>query len=415
MDFKLDPALEQLKETMRSLVKDKAIPLEQIMLQIPPELRRSGFGGGPTDSTGEGLDERYADLGKQLRTGIQELRQISKDTGIFDMYVPEEYGGGGMGALGHVVAAEEADKSLIGVPTANVPNVLFGNCTPEQEQKYLWPAIRGEKSSAFGQTEPQSGSDPGNMMQTRAVKDGDDWVLNGTKMFVSGAATADYIMLQAVTDEEKRQRGGITMFLIDKGTPGVSFAPIRVWVSPFQAGQYFIFLDNVRIPQSQVLGEVGNGFRLGQRWLAHHDRLLRGPLALGIMSRGLDMAVDWVKQTVTFGVPLSERQAIQWYLVDTYVAIKTLRAITYETAWRADQGEDVRVEASLVKYYAAEIGWQCIDKLQQCFGGLGETYDLPFVNWYMTLRHARIGGGTSEIHKFNMARAILGGAVDWHS
>ena len=165
-------------------------------------------------------------------------------------------------------------------------------------------------------------------MQTRAVLDGDDWVLNGTKTFISGAASADYILVQAVTDPELRQRGGITMFIVDNPSPGLSFDPIRIWINPHKNQQHTVNLNNVRVPQTKVLGEVGRGFTLGQKWLVHHDRLLRGSMALGILSRALEMAIEWAKQRVTYGRPIADRQAIQWMLTDVYIDIMTLRAAT---------------------------------------------------------------------------------------
>ena len=134
-------------------------------------------------------------------------------------------------------------------------------------------------------------------------------------------------------------------------------------------------------------------------------------MALGILTRALEMAIEWSQQRVTYGRPIADRQAIQWMLTDVYMDIVALRAVARETAARADAGEDVRVEASMVKYAAGEWGWRSIDKIMQVFGGLGETLDLPIAHWYHMLRHARIGGGTSEIHKFVMARALLGGRV----
>jgi len=327
--------------------------------------------------------------------------------------VPEEYGGGGMGALGHVVLDEEVHKSIVQLPTSPVPMMMIGACTPEQEQEYLLPSIDGKLHYAFGQTEPEAGSDPGGMMQTRAVLDGDDWVLNGTKMFISGGASADYILVQAVTDPEKRQRGGITMFIVDNPSEGLSFDPIRMWINPTKAQQHMVHLDNVRIPQTKVLGEVGMGFTLGQKWLVHHDRLLRGSMAIGILTRALEMAIEWSKQRVTYGQPIADRQAIQWMLTDVYIDIMALRASTRETAARADNDEDVRVEASMIKYCAGEWGWRSIDKIMQVFGGMGETLDMPIAHWYHLLRHARIGGGTSEIHKFVMARALLDGRASF--
>lgn len=403
----LSPEIDGLKNMIRQIVRDECVPLEAEYLANPPQ-------EGVDDGGPKGIAETVMGVvGSLSPEKWGRLNQVSKETGIFTSFVPEQYGGGGMGALGHVVLDEEIHKSIVQLPTSPVPMMMIGSCTPEQEQKYLYPSIQGDLNYAFGQTEPQAGSDPGGMMQTRAVKDGDDWVLSGTKMFISGAATADFLLVQAVTDPEKRQRGGITMFIIDNPTPGLSFEPIRVWIVPTRAQQYMVHLDEVRVPQTQVLGEVGMGFTLGQQWLVHHDRLLRGSMALGILSRALEMAIDWAKQRVTYGRPISDRQAIQWMLTDVYIDIMNLRAVTRETAARADQGEDVRVEASMIKYCAGEWGCRSIDKIMQVFGGMGETLDMPIPHWYHLLRHARIGGGTSEIHKFVMARGLLDGRVSF--
>ena len=403
----LSPEIYGLKNMIRQIVRDECVPLEAEYLANPPQ-------EGVDDGGPKGIAETVMGVvGSLSPEKWGRLNQVSKETGIFTSFVPEEYGGGGMGALGHVVLDEEIHKSIVQLPTSPVPMMMIGSCTPEQEQKYLYPSIQGDLNYAFGQTEPQAGSDPGGMMQTRAVKDGDDWVLSGTKMFISGAATADFLLVQAVTDPEKRQRGGITMFIIDNPAPGLSFEPIRVWIVPTRAQQYMVHLDEVRVPQTQVLGEVGMGFTLGQQWLVHHDRLLRGSMALGILSRALEMAIDWAKQRVTYGRPISDRQAIQWMLTDVYIDIMNLRAVTRETAARADQGEDVRVEASMIKYCAGEWGCRSIDKIMQVFGGMGETLDMPIPHWYHLLRHARIGGGTSEIHKFVMARGLLDGRVSF--
>ena len=403
----LPPEIDGLKNMIRQIVRDECVPLETEYLANPPQ-------EGVDDGGPKGIAETVMGVvGSLSPEKWGRLNRVSKETGIFTSFVPEEYGGGGMGALGHVVMDEEIHKSIVQLPTSPVPMMMIGSCTPEQEQKYLYPSIQGDLNYAFGQTEPQAGSDPGGMMQTRAVKDGDDWVLSGTKMFISGAATADFLLVQAVTDPEKRQRGGITMFIIDNPAPGLSFEPIRVWIVPTRAQQYMVHLDEVRVPQTQVLGEVGMGFTLGQQWLVHHDRLLRGSMALGILSRALEMAIDWAKQRVTYGRPISDRQAIQWMLTDVYIDIMNLRAVTRETAARADQGEDVRVEASMIKYCAGEWGCRSIDKIMQVFGGMGETLDMPIPHWYHLLRHARIGGGTSEIHKFVMARGLLDGRVSF--
>jgi acyl-CoA dehydrogenase len=156
-----------------------------------------------------------------------------------------------------------------------------------------------------------------------------------------------------------------------------------------------------------VLGEVGGGFRLGQLWLAISDRLTRGSLAAGILSRGLELATEWARERVTFGEALSERQAIQWMLVDVMIDLKCIRAISYECAARADAGEDVRTYAAMAKYLGGNWGHRSVDKLMQVFGGMGEATEHPIPHWYRLLRHGRIGGGTDEIQRMMMARAIM--------
>ena len=401
MQAGLSPEIDGLKNMVRQIVREECVPLEAEYLTHPPQ-------EGEDDGGPKGIAETVMGVvGTLSPEKWGRLNTISKDTGIFTSFVPEEYGGGGMGALGHVVLDEEIHKSIVQLPTSPVPMMMIGSCTREQEEKYLYPAISGDLNYAFGQTEPQAGSDPGGMMQTRAVRDGDDWVISGTKMFISGAATADFLLVQAVTDPEKRQRGGITMFIIDNPTPGLSFDPIRVWIVPTRAQQYMVHLDEVRVPQTQVLGEVGLGFTLGQQWLVHHDRLLRGSMALGILTRALEMAIDWAKQRVTYGRPISDRQAIQWMLTDVYIDIMNLRAVTRETATRADQGEDVRVEASMIKYCAGEWGWRSIDKIMQIFGGMGLMSDLPLARFWRDARVERIWDGTSEIQRHIIGRHLL--------
>jgi acyl-CoA dehydrogenase len=245
-------------------------------------------------------------------------------------------------------------------------------------------------------------------MSTRARLDGDEWVIDGSKTFISFADRAAFHLCLAVTDPELRQHGGITMFLVPADTPGITLHPLRTWQSA-AAHQFTVFYDGVRIPRGNVLGEVGGGFALGQQWLAVNDRLTRGAMATGFLSRGLDMAVDWVRTRRTFGKPLAERQAIQWMLVDILLDLKSIRAISYECAARADAGDDVRAHAAMAKLAGANWGHRSMDKLMQIFGGMGEAMDHPIPHWYHIIRHGRIGGGTDEIQRILISRAILKG------
>jgi acyl-CoA dehydrogenase len=392
--YTLPPEILEFSEVARRVVRDELMPLEQEWLNSPKHAY--------------GMRELPAIRAVFNESTAARLEKIARDTGLFYLMVPEQYGGPGLGMLAQVAILEQLYYSPIMLPIANVPNILY-ECKGDQIERFLKPVIEGTKVTAFAQTEPNAGSDPGGMMQTRAVRRGGGWVINGTKMWISNANECDFMMVQAVTDPEKRQRGGITMFLVDRRNPGlrVDVPGIRTWLST-EAKQHVVHFDDLFVPDEDVLGEVGKGFTLGQRWLTIHDRLLRGPYALGKMQRSLDMSVDWAKQRVTFGKPLAERQAIQWHLVDMHIDIQALRSMTYEMAARADTGEDVRAEAALVKLCASEWGARCVDHAIQVHGAMGESLDLPLTLFYRVLRHTQIGGGASEIQRILIARKLLG-------
>jgi alkylation response protein AidB-like acyl-CoA dehydrogenase len=393
--YLLPKEIQEFCDVARRIVREELIPLGQEWLSSP--------------NHAYGMRELPAVRAVFKPEVAARLEQVSRDTGLFYLMVPEAHGGLGLPLLAQVAILEQLYYSPITLPLANVANILY-ECKGDQVERFLKPVIEGTKVTAFAQTEPDAGSDPGGMMQTRAVRKGNGWVLNGTKMWISNANECDFLMVQAVTDPELRQRGGITMFLVDRKNPGlrVEVPGIRTWLSEI-AKQHVVHFDEVYVPDEDVLGEVGKGFSLGQRWLTIHDRLLRGPYALGKMQRSLDMSVDWAKQRVTFGKPLSERQAIQWKLVDMHIDIQALRSMTYEMAARADSGEDVRAEAALVKLCASEWGARCVDHAIQVHGAMGESLDLPLTLFYRILRHTQIGGGASEIQRILIARKLLKG------
>jgi acyl-CoA dehydrogenase len=394
--FTLPPELVELKLLARDIVNRECIPLESKFLANNPEWPRGGGKGGISVET-------LVD-GTLEQQDWDRLASVAESSGLATATLPEEYGGMGMGVLGAFVLAEELNRSIVPLPVVNVVNVLYF-CDEEQKERYLFPQMRGEKSACYAQTEPGAGSDPA-AMTTRAVLDGGQWVINGAKTFISGAATADFHLVLAVTDPVKRSRGGITMFIVDADTPGITTKPLHTWQSQ-RAHQFSVFYDDVRVPPSAVLGEVGGGFALGQHFLAIQDRLTRGSMATGFLSRSLEMAVDFVRNRVTFGQPLSERQAIQWMLVDVLMDLKSIRAISYECAARADRGEEVRAYAAMAKLAGANWGHRSMDKIMQVFGGIGEAMDFPIPHWYHQIRHGRIGGGTDEIQRILIQRAIF--------
>lgn len=393
--YQLPAEVKEFKEVARKIVREELLPLEQAYLKSPLQ----GYGLQPMTNLRAVFP---ADV-------VTRLEKIARDTGLWYVMVPEQHGGMGLPLLAQIAIIEEFMYTAVPFPWINVPNILY-ECRGEQAERFLKPVIEGRMIHCFAQTEPNAGSDPGGMMKTSAVWNGSQWVINGTKMWISGAAEADIILLQAVTDPEKRQRGGITMFVVPRNHPGVRVEEpgIPTWLS-HKAAQYIVHFDDCRVGPENVLGEVGKGFNLGQKWLTIHDRLLRGPYSLGKMQRGLDMSIAWAKERVTFGRPIADRQAIQWKLVDMHVDIMALRALTYEMAARADNGEDVRAEAALVKMVAAEWGTRCLDHAIQVHGAMGESSELPLTQFYRYLRHYQIGGGTNEIQRSLIARQLLKG------
>ncbi len=393
--YRLPDEIAEYRDLARRIVEQELMPLEPRYLAH----KEAGYGLQPFTN----LRKVYAP------EVVDNLVKIARDTGLWYLMVPEEYGGSSLSMLARVAIVEQFMYCAVPFPFINVPNILY-ECRGEQIERYLKPVIEGEKIHCFAQTEPDAGSDPGGMMKTNAVLKDDEWVINGTKMWISGAAEADFVLVQAVTDAQKRQRGGITMFIVDKDTPGVTVDEpgISTWLGD-TASTYIVRFEDCRVKPTQVLGEVGNGFRLGQKWLTIHDRLMRGPYSLGKMQRAFDMSTEWAKQRVTFGKPIAERQAIQWKLVDMFVDISALRSLIYEVASRADAGEDVRAEAAMVKMCASDWGARCLDHAIQIHGAMGEARELPLTLFYRYIRHFQIGGGTNEIQRMLIARKILRG------
>ena len=391
--YQMPADIVTLCDLAKRIVRDELLPLEPQFLPHP------GHAFGIKETLN--LQAVFGD------ETLARLTKIARDTGLWYLMVPEKFGGAGLSMLAQIAILEQFYYTAVPFPFANVPNILY-ECKGDQIERFLIPVIEGKKTTCFAQSEPNAGSDPGGMMQTRAIKQGNNWVLNGTKMWISMAAESDLMLVQAVTDPEKRQRGGITMFLVDRRNPGVHVEEpgIKTWLGP-RAAQYIVHFDNCKVGENDVLGDVGSGFNLGQRWLTIHDRLLRGPYALGKMQRALDMSVDWSKQRVTFGKPLSERQAIQFKLADMSIDLESLRALTYQMAARADRGEDIRAEAGMVKLTSMEWGARCVDHAIQIHGAMGEALELPLTLFFRYLRHGQIGGGANEIQRLQIARKLL--------
>jgi acyl-CoA dehydrogenase len=282
--------------------------------------------------------------------------------------------------------------------------MLAATATARQREVYLAPYVAGETTSAIGISEPGAGGDPAGMI-TRAVRDGDDWVINGRKIWVSRVPDADFTILMAVTDREKGARGGISAFLLDRGTPGFT-VPRRI---PMIGGAftYEVLLEDCRVEGWKLLGVEGQGFapmqlRLGTR------RVQMAAWSVGMAQRALDMICEYAPQRKTFGLPLSERGAIQAWVTDAATRIHAARLMTYDCAWKIDQGRETRLEMSMIKAYATEMAWEVVDRAMQTFGAMGMTKEMPLQLMASKLRTMRIYEGPTEVHDWVVARNLLG-------
>jgi acyl-CoA dehydrogenase len=383
MDFDLSDDHRMLKDLVRRFVADRLLPLE------PRILDREAKGEAVALTTDE----------------LAPIDAASRDLGLWGLDAPEDVGGMDLPAVAMVGVNEELGRTTVPYtlpPDSPNLRMLAATVTDRQRAAYLAPYVRGETVSAIGISEPGAGSDP-SAMKTRAVRDGDDWIINGRKIWITRAAEADFTILMAVTDPASKR--GISAFLVDADAPGFSVER-RI---PMIGGQttYEVLLDDCRVPGWKLLGEEGAGFapmqlRLGTR------RIEMASWSIGMAARALDMLVDYAPQRVTFGQPLSDRQTIQNWIADAATRIHAARLMTYDCAWKLDQGRDVRAEISMIKSYATEMAWEIVDRTMQAFGAMGMTREMPLHMMAAKLRTMRIYDGPTEVHHWVVARNLLG-------
>jgi acyl-CoA dehydrogenase len=374
-----------LKELAQRFVRDELMPLENAVLA--------------REAAGQG-----AVITREER---EKVDVVSKAMGLWGLDAPEDVGGSDLPQVA-LIGVNEAMGSTVTPYTLppDSPNLrmLMATVTERQREAYLAPYVRGETVSAIGISEPGAGADPAGMT-TRAVRDGDDWVISGRKIWTSRAAEADFTIVMAVTDKEKGARGGMSAFLVDKDTPG--FNVLRKIPMIGGTSTYEVALDDCRVPGWKLLGTEGQGFapmqiRLGTR------RLQMASWCIGLAQRALDMMCEYAPQRVTFGQPLSSRQAVQWWAADAAMKIHACRLMTYDCAWKLDKGRDVRQEVSMAKVFATEMAWETIDHAMQCFGAMGMTKEMPLQLMAAGVRNMRIYDGPSEVHRMVIARNLMG-------
>lgn len=349
------------------------------------------------------------DMTEADREGIMRK---AKDAGFWLLDVPEALGGQGLGLAGMSVfwheisrttAVPARDHSLFGP----VPGPILLSLTGAQKQHYLDPVLMGNKRTCFAQTEPDAGADPASM-RTRAVRTGADYIINGTKRFITHADKADFAQVMAVTDPAKGGRGGISCFLVDMDTPGVTITAKHQTMMGDAPCE--IVFDNVRVSADNRVGEEGQGFANAQRWLSE-GRIRHGARACGVAERCLDMALDYTKQRKTFGEPLSEKQGVQWILADCFTELHATKLMVRDAAAKLDAGEDARAETFMVKVYGDEMGFRVADRCLQLHGGIGLTTALPLEKLWRDQRSFMITEGPTEVLRTALAKLILRGAA----
>ncbi|GCE22356.1 acyl-CoA dehydrogenase family protein [Dictyobacter kobayashii] len=382
MDFSLTDEQKMVQQTVRDFVKRELMPLEGDVLRNERE-------GRPGIEPGK----------------IRELQRKAKEMGFWGINTPEEYGGANLGPLMTAVVSMELARTF--VPFAfggNADNILY-YCNEEQKQRYLIPTINGERRSCFALTEPGAGSDAANI-QMRAIQDGDHWILNGEKVFITNGNEADFAMVFAVTDVEKGAHGGVTCFLVDRemGWRSDYIHTMGEW------GPASLYFENVRVPEKNILGKLNGGFNLGMQWIGA-GRWAIACRAVGVAERALQMAIDYSHTRVTFGKPIADRQAIQWMIADSHVEIEATRWLALYAAWLAEQKQDNRHASSIAKLHGSNMVNHVVDRVLQIHGGMGYTKELPVERWYREVRLWRIFEGTDEIQRFIISRNLLRGHV----
>jgi acyl-CoA dehydrogenase len=381
--FEIPEEHRMLQEMVAKFVNNELMPLEAAVL------KRESQGG---------------------KTGLTEAEEAPllaqcKELGLWGLDVPEELGGANLPMVALIGVYEEQARTPVPFtfpPDSPNLHMLMAVANDEQRRKYLDPYARGTATSAIAISEPGAGGDPAGMT-TRAVQDGNDWVINGRKIWVSRVPYADFVIVMARTGEGRRHEG-ISAFIVEKGTKGF----IIEREIPMIGGQrtYELVFEDCRVSANQVLGKLGQGFAPMQLRLTVR-RIQMGAWCIGMARRALDMMMDHAKQRSTFGVKLADRQAIQWWIADAALKIHACRLMVLDAAAKQDAGQDVRMEASMVKLFGTEMAQEILDHAMQTFGAMGVAKELPLQLMMQKVRTMRVYEGPSEVHRMVIARRML--------
>ncbi|MFT7667916.1 MAG: acyl-CoA dehydrogenase [Planctomycetota bacterium] len=349
------------------------------------------------------IDRDHA-IPREVITQMAEL-------GLLGVAIPEKYGGAGMGETGLCIVMDELTRGDFSVAVTlgahasiGAMSVVVGG-TEEQKERFLPDFASGKKFTAYALTEAGAGSDPG-AMKTTAVRDGDDWILNGEKTWITAGDIADLAVVYAITDKEKGANGGVTSFLVPSESPGYIIGRNEEKMGQRGSGTVTLTFEDVRVPDANRLGEVGFGFRTAMGVL-DRGRLALGANCLGCAYEAQRMSVDYARQRETFGKAISKYQAIQWMLADSATDIYAIESLVYRSAWLCDTGQSFGREAAIVKLFASEALGRVVDRAVQIHGGMGYSAEYKVERLYRDARVTRIYEGTNEIQRMVIARDVL--------
>jgi acyl-CoA dehydrogenase len=380
IDFTLTDEQKTIVETVRDFVRRELMPHDD-------EVERLGY------------------VPEEL---VTEIRQKGIAAGLYAMNMPVEVGGGGLDYVTQALCTEQFARAGAGLSVlVHQPTLILLACEGDQREEYLLPTVRGDRTECFALTEPGAGSDA-RAIQTRAVRNGGDWVLNGTKQFISHADHADFIIAFAVTGQDETPRGPrsrITGFLVDKDLPGVDVQPVEV-VSCRGYNPHIITFSDVRVPDGHILGTEGHGFDFANEWL-YSGRVMLGAMCLARAKYILELAADWAATRRAFGQAIGDFQGISFKLADMQMLIRASELLVLEAAWKLDQGTLTGEDASIVNLHASEMVWTVADHGVQIFGGMGLSKEFPMERLWRDARVERIWEGTSEVHRHVIGRSIV--------
>jgi len=345
--------------------------------------------------------------------GYTDMNLVRKlgENGLLGVPFPQQYGGAGLGEMGYCILMEELGRvctstaTTVGAHTGIGTMAIYLGGNEAQKQRYVCPLARGEQIAAFALTEPNAGSDAG-AIKTRAIRDGDRYIITGSKIYITNGPIADVLSVMAVTDPNLGVRGGVTAFIVEKSMPGFAVGTVEHKMGIRGSATSEIIFDEVVVPAANVIGQVGLGFITFMQTL-DTGRLGLGAACLGGAQAALEMMARYAAGRSQFGAPIGDKQSLQWLIANTAVDVEALRSLVYRTAWLVDTGQPFTKEAAICKLFGSEVASRAIDRAVTVHGALGYDRDFPLERMWRDARIAEIFEGTNEIQRIVIAGQVL--------